>query len=136
MSEQEKNYTVRELFEIARKGMIWVGRSIENKVDKYTSARMWVKEEDITLGIVAVKSSIIHANYVKWCKERGITGKTVLSLIEFGKFLKQNFKHTSYFGSTHYYLNKELAENEEEKKKRQERYLKKKQKSKTNTSEE
>lgn len=136
MTEQKNNYTVRELFEIARRGMIWVGKSIENKIDKHESANMWVKEEDITLGIIAVKSSIIHARYVKWCKERGITGKNVLNLVEFGRYLRQNFKYTAQYGSIHYYINKELAENDEEKKKRQERYLKRKQKTKKETPQE
>lgn len=123
---EEKTYTVRELWDLVRRGMIWRGKSIENKVDKMISATMWVKEEDITPGITAVKAAAMHDNYVQWCKDRGITGKGVLNLITFGRVLQKYFKSVRYENSTHYYINKNFDENPEKKAERQKTYSQKK----------
>jgi len=114
--------TVTELFRVVRKGMIWRGKSIENKVDKYTSAKMWMQEEDITNGIHVTKSSAMYDNYSIWCKDRGITGKSMLGIAELGRYLTDTLKTVSYGNAKHYYINKVLKENEDAKKKRQEAY--------------
>ena len=124
----ENPLTVRQLFELARKGMIWRGQSIENKIDSHSTAKMWVNEEDVTPGVIAVKSAAMHDNYVKWCKDRGITGKSVLNNVAFGRFLKQTFKATRYDNATHYYINKNMDEDPNNKQKRQEKYTIKKKK--------
>lgn len=121
---KEDNYTVKQLFDIVRKGMVWRGLSIEAKLDKNTTARMWLEEENITQGIFAVKSAAMHDNYVKWCKERGITGKSKLGIVDLGKYLTQRFRTTLINNSRHYYISKELAEDEEAKKQRQEKSYK------------
>lgn len=134
MSKKEDiftQYTVRELFDTVRKGMTWRGKSLDNKIDKFTTGRMWLKEEDITQGIFAVKSSTMHDNYCKWCKDRGITGKTVLTVGQLGKFLISEFKYKTESSSKHYYINKNLKEDDDAKKKRQETHLKRKANTKT-----
>lgn len=124
----KKEPTVRELFEIVRRGKVWRGQSIETVPNRYSTAELWIKEDDITQGIFAVKSSAIYDNYVKWCKNRGISNKSTLSLSELGKFLTKTFKSTKQHNSNYYYINKELEENLEEKKKRQEKHTVKKKK--------
>lgn len=123
MSEREP--TVKELFDAARRGMVWRGKSLDNTVTKETSAKMWVEEEDITPGIFVVKSAALFDNYVKWCKERGLTEKSMLGIVYFGRFLSDRFKVTTNMGnSKHYYVSKDIQEDEEAKKKRHEDYLK------------
>jgi len=127
--EDDKQMTVRQLFELARKGMIWRGQSIENKVGPDSTAKLWVAEEDILPGIIAVKSAAMYDTYVKWAITRGLQGKSVLSIIALGRFLKRTFKTVRYDNATYYYINKEMQETPEEKKKRQETYTQKKNKS-------
>jgi len=129
MSEDIKPMTVRQLFELARKGMIWRGQSIENKIDQHSTAKLWLEEEDILSGIIAVKSAAMYDTYAKWAAARGLTGKSVLNIIALGRFLKQTFKTVRYDNATYYYINKEMQETPEEKKKRQEVYAGKKTKS-------
>lgn len=134
MSEREP--TVKELFNAARTGMIWRGKSIDNSITKESSAKMWIEEEDITSGIFAVKSAACYDNYVKWCKERGLTEKSMLGIVNLGKFLSDRFKVTNFHNSRHYYLNKDLPEDNDAKKKRQEDHLNRKAKRQNKKSKE
>lgn len=123
MSEEDKKYTVTELFEAARKGMTWVGRSLENAtLDEFGSIKMFLKEEDITQGIFAVRSPAIRDNYLKWCKARGLNEKSIVSTIKMNEYMKTRYGWS--LGpdgrAILYYINKELQEDEENKKKRQE----------------
>lgn len=120
-----KNYTVKELFDTVRKSMVWKGQSLEKKVDKYLTVKMWLEEENIVPGTLPVKSSAMHDNYVKWCKTRGVSSKSILSNIELGKFLRKNFQYSLRHNSKHYFVSKDLIEDEEEKKKRKEAFSKK-----------
>jgi len=122
----KKEPTFKEIWDLARRGMVWKGKPIETRMDKHESARMWAEEENITKGIFCVKSAAIHDNYTKWCKERGVTGKSVLSPVTFGKFCIKQFQHTEIKNSTHYYISKDLVENEESKKKRKETWSRRK----------
>lgn len=122
----KKNPSVKELFDIVRRGMIWRGKPLENKVDRHKTARIWIEEQDIVPGYFQVKSSAMHDNYVKWCKERGLSGSAILGAVELGKFCIKEFESVRINNSTHYYVNKELKEDDEEKKKRKDKVLKRK----------
>jgi hypothetical protein len=126
MNEEKSTYTVRELFELVRRGMVWRGKSIENKIDKLTTGKMWLAENDICQGIIAVKSAAMHDTYLKWCQERGITGKAVLSMVALGRLLQETFKSTRYDNSTHYFINKEMHEDSQAQAERQKLYASKK----------
>ena len=124
----KENPTVKELYELVRKDMIWKGKAIEKKLVEEKSAELWLQEENITQGTFAVKSAALHDNYSKWCKERGMDMSTVLNMMRLGKFLGKHFESTDHHGINHYYINKMLVEDEENRKKRQEEYKKRNQK--------
>lgn len=119
--QDDIKHTVRQLWDAARVGMIWRNKPIEDKIDKFSILRLWIKEEDITQGVVAVKASALYDNYLKWCKERNVT-KSKLSMKDFGSFLKDNFRSASYNNSKHYFINKEIVENEEAKEERKKKH--------------
>jgi hypothetical protein len=114
---EERNPTVKELWSAARTGMIWRNKPIENKLDKFSALRLWLEEEDITQGVIAVKASALYDNYLKWCKERQLTN-IVHGKKDFGSFLKENFRSVIYSNSKHYFINKNIQEDEEAKKDR------------------
>lgn len=124
---EERKPTVRELWDAARIGMIWRNKPIDDRLDKFSSARLWLKEEDLTQGVIAVKATAIYDNYMKWCKERSIN-KSKLSMKDFSSFLKDHFRSANYHNSQHYFINKELAEDSEAKKIRKEKYTTRKNK--------
>lgn len=123
MDENKKEPTVRELFEAVRKGMVFRGKALPEKFDKFASARLWLEEENITTGIFVVRSIAMHDNYVKWCKERGLKEASILGSNKLGEFLSSQFQPVNNRNNTtSYYISKELTENEEEKAKRKEKY--------------
>jgi len=114
--------TVKQLFDIVRKGMIWRGSPIKDNAGRYQTVDMWLNECDITNGIFVVKGTAVRDSYIGWCKERGVTNNSVLGNKIFNSYLVDNFKTVMINNSKHYYMNKELKEDEEAKKKRQETY--------------
>ena len=126
MSDEKKEPSVRELFEIVRRGMVFRGKALPQKIDRFESARLWLEEENITVGIFCVRSSVMHDYYVKWCEGRGLTGKAILSMNKLGEFLTSQFQPLTHSNkTTSYFISKELIEDEEQKAKRKEKYSKK-----------
>lgn len=122
MTDEPRKPTVEELWKSARVGMIWRNKPVEDRLDKFSTARLWMKEEDITQGVIPVKASAIHDNYVKWCKERQIN-KSKLDLNKFGSFLKDNFRSVKKSdGAKRYYINKELNEDPQAKEERKKKH--------------
>lgn len=117
----ERKPTVNELWAAARQGMVWTNTPIEDKIDKLSVLRLWIKEEDITEGVFAVKGTALYDNCMKWCKERKVS-KVKISIHDFASFLKDNFRKVNYQNRQHYFINKELKENEEAKKERQKKH--------------
>jgi len=118
---EERKPTVTELWEAARRGMVWRNKPIEDKIDKLSILRLWIKEEDITEGVFAVKATALHDNLMKWCKERKVT-KIKINIHDFASFLKDNFRNVNYSNRQHYFINKEMNENLEAKKERQKKH--------------
>lgn len=119
--DNEKQPTVNELWDAARQGMIWRNKPIEDKIDKLSILRLWIKEEDITEGVFAVKATALHDNLMKWCKERQVT-KIKINIHDFASFLKENFRNVNYSNRQHYFINKELLENVELKEERKKKH--------------
>lgn len=121
-NDKKQEPSVRELFEIVRKGMVFRGKALPEKFDRFASARLWIDEENITPGIHCVRSIAMHDNYMIWCKERGLSKESILASNKMGEFLASQFKPVIKHNVTYYYISKDLKENEEEKAKRKEKY--------------
>jgi hypothetical protein len=112
---KDLSYSIRELYDYVRQALVFPGSNyLEKRLKQHQSVDLWLSEEKLSVGVHKVRSLVLYAVYVEWCKARNLAKKSIVSVNAFGARLKEIYPHSKDRSKTFYHLNKDFPQYEEE----------------------